>query len=65
MACFLTSIVLVTLPVLAADKQKDEDTLQQANIVLNDMLNGNNISPALLSKANCILILPGVEETAV
>lgn len=65
LACFLTSIVLVTLPVLAADKQKDEDTLQQANIVLNDMLNGNNISPALLSKANCILILPGVKKFSV
>jgi SH3 domain-containing YSC84-like protein 1 len=62
LACFLTSIVLVTLPVLAADKQKDEDTLQQANIVLNDMLNDKNISPALLSKADCVLILPGVKK---
>lgn len=65
LASFLTSIVLVTLPVLAADKQKDEDTLQQANIVLNDMLSDKNISPALLSKADCVLILPGVKKFSV
>ena len=62
--CFLTSIVmlLVIVPVFAADKQKDEDTLRQANLVLQDMLNGNNISPTLLSKADCVLILPGVKK---
>jgi lipid-binding SYLF domain-containing protein len=62
--CFLTSIVmlLVIVPVFAADKQKDEDTLRQANLVLQDMLNSNSISPTLLSKAECVLILPGVKK---
>jgi hypothetical protein len=40
----LTSIVLLlTLPVFAADKQKDEDTLRQANLVLQGLLNSKDI----------------------
>ena len=36
--CFLTSMVmLLILPVFAADKQKDEETLRHANLVLQDM----------------------------
>ena len=63
LACLFTSIVLLMiLPVFAADKQKDEDTLRQANLVLQGLLNGNNISPSLLSKADCVLILPGVKK---
>ena len=62
--CFLASIVmlLLILPASAADKEKDEDTLRQANLVLQGLLNGNNISPALLSQATCVLILPGVKK---
>jgi lipid-binding SYLF domain-containing protein len=61
---FLTSIVmfLLILPVFAADKQKDEETIRKANLLLQDMLNSKNISPALLSKADCVLILPGVKK---
>src|SRR5258705_7608669 len=63
LSCFLTSIMLLMiLPVFAADKQKDEDTLRQANLVLQGLLNGNNISPTLLSKADCVLILPNVKK---
>jgi hypothetical protein len=63
---FLAAMVmLLILPVVAADKQKDEDTLQRANIVLQDILNDKNISPELLSKANCVLILPGVKKLGV
>ena len=62
--CFLTSLImsLLILPAFAADKEKDEDTLRQANIVLQDMLNGNSISPAVLAKADCVVILPGVKK---
>jgi SH3 domain-containing YSC84-like protein 1 len=62
--CFLTTIVilLLILPVFAADKEKDDDTLQQANIVLSDMLNDKNIPPDLLAKADCVMILPGVKK---
>lgn len=59
------AMLLPMLPLLAADKQKDEDTLQQANIVLNDMLNDKNIPLALLTKANCVMILPGVKKFSV
>ncbi|MGA9965378.1 MAG: lipid-binding SYLF domain-containing protein [Terriglobales bacterium] len=65
--CFLTSImmVLLILPALAADKEKDEDTLKQANIVLGDMLNDKNISQDALAKANCVLVLPNVKKFGV
>jgi lipid-binding SYLF domain-containing protein len=62
--CFLTSMLMIVLilPALAADKQKDEDTLQQANIVLTDMLNSKDISTSVLAKADCVVILPGVKK---
>src|SRR5882762_5953148 len=63
LSCFLTSIMLLMiLPVFAGDKEKDEDTLRQANLVLQGFLNSNNISLTSLSKANCVLILPNVKK---
>src|SRR5260370_9085412 len=63
LSCFLTSIMLLMiLPVFAGDKAKDEDTLRQANLVLQGFLNSNNISLTSLSKANCVLILPNVKN---
>ena len=58
--CFLP--LLVMLPLFAADKQKDEDTLSKANLLLQDMLNSKDISPEVLSKADCVLILPDVKK---
>ena len=62
--CYLSSIVMVLLilPAFAADKEKDEETLRHANIVLQDMVNSKDISPTLLSKADCVLILPDVKK---
>src|SRR5258707_4862381 len=63
LSCFLTSIMLLLiLPVFAGDKQKDEETLRQANLVLQGFLNSNNISLTSLSKANCVLILANVKK---
>lgn len=63
MPCLLTSIaLLMILPVFAADKEKDEATLRAANLVLQGMLDGKSISLELLSKANCVLILPNVKK---
>lgn len=62
--CSLTAIV-VLLPILAAfaaSKEKDEETLRKANLVLQDMLNSKDISPKVLAKANCVLILPDVKK---
>jgi SH3 domain-containing YSC84-like protein 1 len=58
-------MVLLILPALAADKEKDEDTLKQANIVLNDMLNDKNISTDALAKADCVMVLPNVKKFGV
>jgi len=61
--CLLTSIVLLMiLPVFAADKEKDEATLREANLVLQGLLNANSISTDVLSKADCVLILPNVKK---
>jgi lipid-binding SYLF domain-containing protein len=62
--CYLSSIVMALLipPAFAADREKDEETLRHANIVLQDMVNSKDISPTLLSKADCVLILPDVKK---
>jgi SH3 domain-containing YSC84-like protein 1 len=64
MCCLLTSFVmlLLTLPLLAADKEKDEDTLRQANLVLQGLIDSKSIPTDLLSKADCVLILPNVKK---
>jgi lipid-binding SYLF domain-containing protein len=55
-------MLLMILPVFAGDKEKDEDTLRQATLVLQGFLNSKDISPDLLSKADCVLILPNVKK---
>jgi lipid-binding SYLF domain-containing protein len=64
LSCFFTMIVMMLLifPGFAADKQKDEDTLRQANLVLQGLIDSKSIPPGLLSKANCVLILPNVKK---
>src|SRR5215831_19646936 len=54
--------LLLVLPAFAADREKDEETLRRANLVLQDMLNSNDLSPEVLSKADCVLILPDVKK---
>jgi len=56
------SLSWLLLPALAADKQKDEDTLRNANLVLQSMVSGHDISPAVLAKANCVLIVPDFKK---
>ena len=64
LSCFFTAIVMMLLifPGFAADKQKDEDTLRQANLVLQGLIDSKSIPPDLLSKADCVLILPNVKK---
>jgi lipid-binding SYLF domain-containing protein len=61
--CFVIAIVLLMImPVSAGDKKKDEDTLREANLVLQGFLNSDKISLTSLSKADCMLILPNVKK---
>ncbi len=64
LTCFLAfiALLLLTLPTFAADKQKDEDTLRQANLVLQGLIDSKSIPPNLLSTADCVLILPNVKK---
>jgi SH3 domain-containing YSC84-like protein 1 len=65
--CILAgAITLFAAPSMrAADKQDDEDTLGKANVVITSMLNGDTIPAAVLAKAKCIVILPGVKKFGV
>ncbi len=61
--CFVIAVVLLMImPVFAGDKEKDEDTLHEANLVLQGFLNSNKVSLSALSKADCVLILPNVKK---
>jgi SH3 domain-containing YSC84-like protein 1 len=63
----LTSALLVssTLPVLGADKTKDEETIRNASTVLQAMVSSKDIPASVLAKADCIIILPSVKKFAV
>lgn len=63
----LTSALLVssTLPVLGADKTKDEETIRNASTVLQAMVGSKDIPASVLAKADCIIVLPSVKKFAV
>jgi len=65
--CLLVSLVLLlgTLPVWGASKADDEETIRNASTVLQAMLASNSVSPSVLAKADCIIILPSVKKFAV
>lgn len=58
----LISLTLLISPMLGGDKDKDEQTLKNAATVLQGMLNDNNVPPALLAKAACVMVLPDVKK---
>jgi SH3 domain-containing YSC84-like protein 1 len=55
----------LALPVSAGDKEKDEDTLKDAAIVLREMLTNKNLPRDVVAKAYCIIVLPNVKKFAV
>jgi SH3 domain-containing YSC84-like protein 1 len=55
-------LVLLGLPVWAASKDKDEQTLRNAGNVLQQMLSDQNIPSDVIAKADCILVLPDVKK---
>jgi lipid-binding SYLF domain-containing protein len=60
----LISMFLVGLiaPAWGADKKKDEETIKNASTVLSAMLEGKNVPADLLSRAYCVVVLPGVKK---
>jgi len=65
--CLLTCVVvlLLTVPVWAADKASDEQTLRNAGAVLTAMLDSKSIPADVVAKADCVIVLPSVKKFAV
>jgi SH3 domain-containing YSC84-like protein 1 len=55
----------VTQSCWAADDYKDEETLRDAAHVLDDMLKSNSIPPDLISKAQCVIVMPNVKKFSI
>jgi len=64
---FLTCIVMIllTAPAWGASEEKDEETLRKAAAVLREMLDSNNVPPDVLTKAECVMVLPNVKKFGV
>jgi len=61
----LAAMALVTLPMLAADKEKDEERLRNCGTVMHEILNvPDDIPQDLLNKAECVVVLPSVLKGA-
>jgi lipid-binding SYLF domain-containing protein len=54
--------LLLAISASAADKSKDEETLRNANTVLQAMLNANSVPADVLTKAECVIVMPGVKK---
>ncbi len=64
--CLLVSFLLVlNLPVWAADKEDDEQTLRNAATVLQAMLDSKDVPASVVAKSDCIIILPSVKKFAI
>jgi SH3 domain-containing YSC84-like protein 1 len=60
---FLTAILILSIqPTWGGDKGKDEETLKNAATVLQAMLNANDVPSSLLTKADCVIVLPEVKK---
>jgi SH3 domain-containing YSC84-like protein 1 len=66
MLSLLASLLLIfsTLPVWAADKGSDEETLGNATTVLQAMLASKDVPAEVLAKADCVIVLPNVKKFA-
>jgi SH3 domain-containing YSC84-like protein 1 len=61
----ISTLVLLAMPMWAADKSSDEQTLRNAATVLQAMLDSKDIPASVVAKADCIMILPSVKKFAV
>ena len=60
------SVVLMSCsaPVWADDTAKDQETLEKAATVLQEMLDAKSVPASLLAKADCVIVLPSVKKGA-
>jgi lipid-binding SYLF domain-containing protein len=58
----LASLVLTIMPAWGGDKEKDEETLQNAAKVLQEMLKSDSVPSGVLAKADCVIVLPDVKK---
>lgn len=57
--------LLIALPVLGNDQEKDQDRLKSAGVVLKEILNvPDDIPQDLLDKADCVIVFPSVLKAA-
>jgi lipid-binding SYLF domain-containing protein len=59
------TVVFLAMPAWGASKADDDETIRNAATVLQAMLSSKDIPPSVLSKANCVIILPSVKKFAV
>jgi lipid-binding SYLF domain-containing protein len=58
-------MLFMTISAWGATKADDEETIRNATTVLQAMVSSNDIPKSVLSKADCIIILPSVKKFAV
>lgn len=63
LACLVVS--LLTVPLWAADKANDDETLRNATTVLRAMMESKDVPASVLAKADCVIVLPAVKKFAV
>jgi len=61
----LLTLLVLSIQVFADDKEKDEQTFRNAANVLQAMTSSKDVPKSVLSKADCIIILPSVKKFAV
>jgi lipid-binding SYLF domain-containing protein len=59
------TVVFLALPSWGASKADDEESIRNATSVLQAMVSSKDIPMSILSKADCIIILPSVKKFAV
>jgi SH3 domain-containing YSC84-like protein 1 len=61
----MSAILILSVPVWAADKANDDQTIRNAANVLQAMVDSKDIPHGVISKADCIIVLPSVKKFAV
>jgi lipid-binding SYLF domain-containing protein len=60
----LTILILLGVPMVAADKSSDDQTLRNAASVLQAMLSSKDVPASVVAKADCVIVLPSVKKFA-